>query len=199
MCGGCPDHPNSAVLEATTTSLSCSHKFIALSWSVRFIPTYTKLAIIYFNILITRTVRNRQLLNMFSRSFRSSVTSAIKSRFYSRSRAVRGGGHDHGHHNHPQKPLEPYELPHHATYPHEAHPFGIDLKKGYSFEGWEIITALVYTGMFGILFFHTRDEKADDEFKVEKSDNNLLRATGSLELFSLITIFMLFAFAFVCF
>lgn len=107
---------------------------------------------------------------MFPRSVaRISKAAAVARRQISGSRSARGGGgghHEELHHYHPKQKLGPYEVPHHPTYPNQAHPFGIDFKKGYKAEGWETITLLVYAGMFGMIFYGTKDEKEDDTFKV---------------------------------
>lgn len=75
------------------------------------------------------------------------------------------GGHSHGEHA-PQKPLGPYELPHHSTYPSQQHLFGIDPSVPYKYEGWEHITWATYIIMFGLFISANWDMKKDDTFKV---------------------------------
>jgi len=78
-------------------------------------------------------------------------------------------GHDHAHEH---KPLGPYEVPHHATYSKEAHLFGIDPTKPYTQEGWEVLTFVTYTLMFGIIF-GSAATKDLDSFKVSISHSSL--------------------------
>lgn len=80
---------------------------------------------------------------------------AGRGRNFTRSRTVRGG---HDHHDAHHKPAGPYELPHHATYPKEAHPFGIDFSKEYNSQGWELLTAATYIVMFSMVFFDSLGE-----------------------------------------
>lgn len=73
----------------------------------------------------------------------------------------------HGHVNHaPHKPLAPYELPHHSTYPTQQYLFGIDPSVPYKAEGWEHITWATYIIMFGLIFSANWDMKKDDTFMV---------------------------------
>lgn len=63
--------------------------------------------------------------------------------------------HDDDHHDdhHHHKPLGPYEVPHHPTYPKKAYFLGINPNEKYKWEGWEIITYLTYASCFIVLVY----------------------------------------------
>jgi len=72
-----------------------------------------------------------------------------------------GGSHGgHGHHD-AHKPPAPYDLPHSAPYPSEAHPFG--LVPGAPAEGWELITYSTYLACF-LLLTVGMSSKENDSF-----------------------------------
>ncbi len=96
---------------------------------------------------------------MFSR-----ISRRLISRSYSSSTRRLGGGHHdaHAHHN---KPLGPYEVPHHATYPNEQYLFGINPNVKYQSEGWEWVTLLTYVVGAGIMIAGATTKELDS-FKV---------------------------------
>jgi hypothetical protein len=111
------------------------------------------------------------MLKLLNRLISSIAKVSLGKRNFVNSRKVTGGGgHGQGHGHHQQKPLEPYEAPHHQTYPDHAYPFGINPAEKYKFEGWEIITAITYIGMFGILF----SVDTENHFKVKFLIYNLI-------------------------
>ena len=99
---------------------------------------------------------------MFSR-----ISRRVLSRSYNTStRKLGGGGHGHAHDaHHSHKPLGPYEVPHHATYPNEAHLFGINPATKYQSEGWEWVTMLTYLVGGGIMIAGAMTKDLDS-FKV---------------------------------
>lgn len=117
---------------------------------------------------------------MFSR-----ISRRIASRsFTSSSRRLGGGGHhDAAHHN---KPLGPYEVPHHATYPNEAYLFGINPNAKYQSEGWEWVTLLTYIFGAGIMIAGATSKELDS-FKV--SDFEFVNLLSSTLLIAMPTIF----------
>jgi len=73
--------------------------------------------------------------------------------------------HDDHHDDHHRKPLGPYEVPHHPTYPKEAYFLGINPNEKYKWEGWEIPTIITYTSCFLVLVYgYTANNK--NAFKV---------------------------------
>ena len=96
---------------------------------------------------------------MFSRLGRRIATRS----FNTSSRRLGGGGHHHDAHAH--KPLGPYEVPHHATYPNEAYLFGINPNVKYQSEGWEWVTLATYIIGAGIMIAGATTKELDS-FKV---------------------------------
>ncbi|KAJ1416952.1 hypothetical protein B484DRAFT_400995 [Ochromonadaceae sp. CCMP2298] len=88
-----------------------------------------------------------------------------------------GHGHEGGHGGHPvHAPLGPYDVPHHATYPDEAHFLGIDPNKPYEYEGWEWITGLTYMIVFGVIVVGC-NTRSYDTFKTWAKEEAQARRT----------------------
>ena len=74
---------------------------------------------------------------------------------------------DHHHDDHHHKPLGPYEVPHHPTYPKKAYFLGINPNEKYKWEGWEIITYVTYASCFiALVYGYNANNK--NSFKVKK-------------------------------
>lgn len=95
-----------------------------------------------------------------SSKFQQSMTNcAVRGRSFNNSAKRLGGGHSQGHgHHHPK---EPYAPNHHATYPNEAHLFGINPHAPYKSEGWEWLTLFTYVACFGIIAASTSNSPTD--------------------------------------
>jgi hypothetical protein len=101
----------------------------------------------------------RVLKNIHSSSVTVNSSSAVCRRFLG-SAAHDSHKHDaHGHDDHhddhdhlPHKPLQPYEVPHHATYAKEAYFLGINPNEEYKYEGFEWICYFTFLASAIVLY-----------------------------------------------